>query len=228
MKKKTIKTLATLVTAAVIFVGSYFYQGKENDLNPDTYAPTTSESSKTQGSITTFPDSIIKAEKEGIVPFGYINAKVTKVSDGDTLRIEYNSQEYKVRLLDIDTPESVKAGVEPQPFSEEASNLTKEKLTGEEVKLIFEKDTTDQYDRLLAHIILKDGTYYNATMVQNGYAICVFYNPNTLLKDYFIELQNKAIDEQEGFWQLPEDQRPFIKDSDGKFIAAYKLKKEAA
>jgi len=175
-----------------------------------------------------FPESIVKTQKKGIAPFGYINVSVTKVTDGDTFHIKYDNQDYKVRMLDIDTPESVKSSVDPQPYAAEASDFTKEILTGKKVKLVFEKDTTDQYDRLLAHVILDDGTYYNALMVQNGYAISVFYSPNTLLKDYFSDLQSKAIEDKVGFWQLPESKRPFIEDSKGKFVAAYKLKAKAA
>ena len=177
---------------------------------------------------TKFPESTIKIQKEGIQPFGYINAYVEKVVDGDTFHIKYGDEAYKVRMLDIDTPESIKSGVAAQPYSLEASELTKKTLTEQNIKLVFEKDTTDQYGRLLAHVILEDGTYYNALMVQNGFAISVFYSPNTLLNDYFAELQNKAIENKAGFWQLPENDRPFVKNSKGKYIAAYKLKEDDA
>jgi micrococcal nuclease len=177
---------------------------------------------------TTFPESIIKIQKKGLQPFGYINAYVEKVVDGDTFHIKYGNEEYKVRMLDIDTPESIKSGVDAQPYALEASELTKNTLTGHNIKLVFEKDTTDQYERLLAHVILEDGTYYNALMVQNGYAISVFYSPNTLFKDYFAKLQNTAIENKAGFWNLLENDRPFVKNSKGKYIAAYKLKEDAA
>jgi len=181
-----------------------------------------------QNTASAFPSELLQPEKEGIVPFGYIEAHVDRVTDGDTFHITYKSKEYKVRMLDIDTPESVKSGVKPQPYSEEASSLTKEMLTGKKARLLFEKDTTDQFDRLLAHVLLEDETYYNAYMVENGYAICVFYSPNTLLKEYFNRLQDSAIEGRKGFWQLPEKERPFIKDSKGKYVAAYKLKNKAA
>lgn len=215
MKKKTVTTLATLVTAAVVLFGSYISQ--------DTKVP-----ASTGGQGSAFPDSIIQIQREGIAPFGYINANVTKVTDGDTFRIKYANKEYKVRMLDIDTPESVKAGVEPQSYSKEASELTKTTLTGKKVKLVFEKDTKDQYDRLLAHVILGDNTYYNAFMVQNGYAICVFYSPNTMLRSYFNNLQNEAIANKKGFWKLPENKRPFIKDEKENFVPSYKIKSNAA
>ncbi|HEY5584076.1 MAG TPA: thermonuclease family protein [Ruminiclostridium sp.] len=248
MRKKTITTLATLATAAVILIGSYVSKDVSNKLPEDVssqYSATQSnatihsseQSAAKQSSPTTsteqlekmtFPESIVKIGKAGIAPFGYINASVTKVIDGDTFHIKYDNEDYKVRMLDIDTPESVKSGVDPQPYAVKSSDFTKKTLTGKKIKLVFEKDITDQYGRLLAHIILEDGTYYNALMVQNGYAIAGFYSPNTLLKEYFSELQSKAIENGKGFWQLPEDERPFIEDSKGKFVAAYKLKAKAA
>lgn len=234
MNKKTIKTLAAIFTSAVIFAGSYIIKSDDIDFRHDISSAaageqsSTGKSSDTQYITVTFPYSIVDVKNEGIEPFGHIDATVTKVTDGDTLRVEYKKKEYKVRLLDIDTPESVKSGVDPQPFSEEASELSKKTLTGKKVKLVFEKGTTDQYDRLLAHLILEDGTFYNAMMVQNGYAICVFYSPNTLLKGYYAELQKDAIQNNRGFWALPEEERPFVEDSKGKFTAAYKVKKDAA
>ncbi len=236
MKKKTLKKFVSLVIAAVVIIGGYIFSDQNGVLPPDTQQSVVqssiSKNSETYAfdklERTTFPESIVKTQKEGISPFGYISASVTKVTDGDTFHIKYDNQAYKVRMLDVDTPESVKSNVEPQPFSAEASNLTKELLTGKEVKLIFEKDTADQFDRLLAHVILEDGTYYNALLIQNGFAISTFYSPNTLMKDYFLELQSEAIENKVGFWQLPESKRPFIQDSKGKFVAAYKLKADAA
>ena len=176
-----------------------------------------------------FPYDLVEVSQiEGIEPFGYINAKVIKVTDGDTLTVSYNNQEFKVRMLDVDTPESVKSGVPAQPYSQEASDFTKETLTNKNIRLIFEKGTTDQYGRLLAHIVLEDGTFYNATLIQKGYAISVFYSPNTLLKKYYADLQDKAIADKAGFWSLPEDERPFVLDSKGKYVAAYKVQDKAA
>ncbi|EPR07804.1 thermonuclease family protein [Ruminiclostridium papyrosolvens] len=222
MKKKTIASVASIITAVFVIFGGYFYQdGNKTAVN---------DKSGSYSSIHTlekveFPDSIIDVSGEGIEPFGYINAFVTKVTDGDTFRAEYKDKEYKVRMLDIDTPESVKSGVDPQPYSGEASELTKKTLTNKTVKLIFEEGTTDQYGRLLAHVVLDDGSFYNAMMVNEGYAVSVFYSPNTLLKSFYDKLQNDAITEGKGFWELPERKRPFIKNQKGKYVASYKNSK---
>lgn len=219
MRKKTIASVASIITAAVVAIGGYFYQGGKQPSGNEIYG--TPGIVQTQEKIT-FPDSLIDAHEEGIEPFGYINAIVTKVTDGDTFHTEYKNKEYKVRMLDIDTPESVKAGVNPQPYSREASDFTKKTLAGKTVKLIFEEDTRDQYGRLLAHVVLQDGSFYNAMMVQQGYAITLFYSPNTLLKSYYSGIQNSAIKDRKGFWSLTESKRPFVKDSNGKYVAVYK------
>lgn len=244
MKKKTISAaIVTLATAALIFAGSFISQLDEGNITnitapANTVSQQSNEDKTLPGSTGKtdlipdaklhFPENLLEVGEEGIVPFGHIEAEVTKVTDGDTFHIKYKKEDYKVRMLDIDTPESVKAGVKPQPYSKEASELTSKMLSGKRVKLIFEKGTKDQFDRLLAHVILEDETYYNAYMVKNGYAICVFYSPNTLMKEYFTELQDVAINAKEGFWKLPVKERPFVKDSKGKYIAAYKSKDKAA
>lgn len=231
MKKKTITTLAALIATVIVTTGTLINENDGTALSGILQTEIFNKSADISGQNlekTEFPETILKAVEEGIAPFGYIEAVVTEVVDGDTFHIEYKSREHKVRLLDIDTPESVKSGVKPQPYSAEASEITKKMLTGKKVKLIFEKEEYDQFGRLLAHVILEDGTYYNALMVQNGFAICVFYSPNTLLKQYFTGLQDTALKKGKGFWQLPEKDRPFIKDAKGKYIASYKLKKKAA
>lgn len=117
---------------------------------------------------------------------------------------------------------------EESNFSLEASSLTNAMLAYQNVKLVFEKETTDQFGRLLAHVILDDETYYNGYMVLNGYAISSLYSPNTRLEAYFNNLQDTAISEERGFWGLSEKDRPYIKDSKGKYVAVYKSKGRAA
>lgn len=230
MKKKVISAVAGLMATAVIVLSGYFGLGGQNSQSviPSNLTAENSIEQKAAASEYTFPESILKSDKDGIIPFGNITAVVNKVVDGDTFHITYNKIDYKVRLLDVDTPESVKAGVKPQPYSKEASDLTKKYLTDKKIKLVFEKDTTDQYDRLLAHVILENGTYYNSLLIGRGYAICVYYSPNVLLKDYLLEQQKTAISRKAGFWALPENGRPFIKAENGKYIASYKKSDKAA
>lgn len=168
------------------------------------------------------PAKIEAIKKEGMSPNHYISAFVVKVTDGDTFEVTYKEQQEKVRLLCIDTPESVARGVDPQPYSKEASDFTKSMLLNKSVKLYFDKGLRDRYGRLLAYAVLKDDIFYNAVLVKNGYARVELVSPNTSMKDYFNQLQDTAIREKTGLWGLPTDKQPFLIDKNGKYVPRYK------
>lgn len=166
--------------------------------------------------------------KEGIAANKYIEAYTSDVTDGDTLEITYRKKEYKVRLLCIDTPESVKQGVAVQPYAHEASELTKKLTFHKNVRLVFEKGLRDKYGRLLAYIILDNGENLNALLVRNGYARVEFVSPNKKYKEYFLKLQSEAIKDGVGVWGLEKAKQPFVKDSDGNYIPRYWKAQEAS
>ena len=161
------------------------------------------------------------SDEEGIVPGGFIKATVTRIVDGDTLEVKYEDDEYKVRLLCIDTPETKKSGVDVQPYGKQAADKLSEMVLNKKVTLVFEKDTDDRYDRLLAYIIVKDGSCVNADLVDQGYARVDIVRPNNVNEDYFYELQDRAIKEKRGLWSLPEGKRPFIKNDKGYYVPRY-------
>jgi micrococcal nuclease len=167
------------------------------------------------------PAKIEKADKEGITAGGYINAFVAKAVDGDTLNVKYMNGNYKVRLLDIDTPESVKEGVPVQEFSKEASEYTRRNTINTNIRLVFGKGLKDKYGRLLAYVILKDGGFLNAQLVRFGYARAEILAPNVEFADYFYKLQEEAINDKVGLWALPLNKIPFIKDKNGIYIPRY-------
>jgi micrococcal nuclease len=160
-------------------------------------------------------------ELEGIAPGGCIRVKVTKVTDGDTIKAEYEGEIYKVRLMYIDTPETVKEGVAVQPYGKEASDELAELLDGKAATLVFEKDLRDDYGRLLAFAFLKDGTCINVYMVDQGFARVEAVKPNTAYRDYFENLQENAIRENRGLWSLPPGKRPFVKKDEGYYVPRY-------
>ena len=166
--------------------------------------------------------------KEGLASNKYIKAYISDVTDGDTLEISYRNKEYKVRLLCIDTPESVKQGVDIQPYAPEASELTKKLALHKNVRLVFEKGLKDRYGRLLAYIILDNGKNLNALLVRNGYARVEFVSPNKKHKEYFLKLQDEAIKDRVGMWGLDGAKQPFVKDSDGNYIPKYWKTQEAS
>lgn len=92
---------------------------------------------------------------------------VSQVIDGDTLRLESGE---KVRLLGIDTPESKSTAKDVEFYGKEASAFCGDLLTGKPVRLEFEEERTDKYDRLVAYVFLEDGTLVNALLIKEGYA----------------------------------------------------------
>lgn len=96
---------------------------------------------------------------------------VTHVTDGDTIGIGRGWRYQKVRLIGVDTPETVHPEKPIEAFGPEASAFTRQRLQGQRVHLAFEAhNLRDRYNRLLAYVFLSDGTLFNAELVTEGYA----------------------------------------------------------
>lgn len=220
---ETVSEAADETTAAEAADKTTATEASDNTAIPD--KPIAGEA----GTRTEPKDSPIKpTDIEGIVPGGTITARVKRAVDGDTLVAVYKNKDYRVRLLCIDTPESVMTGVKVQAYGKEASEKLKELVQGKDVRLVFEKDTDDRYDRLLAYVILDDGSCVNSILVSEGYARVEFVKPNTVNKEYFTGLMEYAISQGRGSWSLPEDERPFVKDKDGGYYPRYYDEEKAA
>lgn len=206
------KRVAATVFAVVLAVGGWIFGFNSDRGN--------SSGNMVKDSI---PQQITGVTKEGLASNKYINALVVKVTDGDTMEVTYKGETQKVRLLCVDTPESVKQGVEVQSYSKEAAEFTRNLALNQSVKLVFDKGLRDRYGRLLAYVIVKEDIFLNAALVSNGYARVEIVSPNSSLKNYFNELQEKAIRDKMGFWGLPASKQPFVKGKDGKYTARYKL-----
>jgi len=127
---------------------------------------------------------------------------VVKVVDGDTLALNIDGQNQTLRLIGIDTPETVDPRKPVQCFGVEASNKAKEILTGQKVRI--EKDSTqgelDKYNRLLAYVFLEDGTNFNKMMIEQGYAYEYTYDlPYKYQKEFKLSEQT-AREQGRGLW----------------------------
>lgn len=123
---------------------------------------------------------------------------VTNVVDGDTFKVQLDTVE-TVRIIGIDTPETVHPSKPVQCFGKEASAKLKELLAGEEVLL--EKNPAedrDKYDRLLRYVDL-DGEDIGARMIEEGYAYSYKQYPHPRLAAYN-ELEKEARNENRGLW----------------------------
>lgn len=163
---------------------------------------------------------LLKETKDLIVRYKEDDKKVpvtlVSVVDGDTLIVNLNGENVKVRLIGIDTPESVHADAEKNNiYGEYASLYTASILTGvETVYLEFDEDTEDDYGRLLAYVWLSDGhsttsdnigSYMlNGILVKNGYAYDKKYEPNDKYQAAFAILRNSAKSSSAGLWGYDE------------------------
>lgn len=127
---------------------------------------------------------------------------VTKVVDGDTLAISINGKAETIRLIGIDTPETVDPRTTVQCFGKEASDKTKELLTNKKVRI--EKDPSqgeqDKYGRLLAYVFREDGLFVNKYLVENGYAREYTYDTAYKYQAEFKAAEATAKSQQRGLW----------------------------
>lgn len=109
-------------------------------------------------------------------------ATVTHVVDGDTLDVTFDGgAEERVRLLGIDTPETVKPNAPVECFGPEASARAKAVLTpGTPVLVQRDTEARDRYGRLLVYLWRRaDGLFVNADLVTGGFARTLSIEPNT-------------------------------------------------
>jgi micrococcal nuclease len=107
------------------------------------------------------------------------NAIVVRVVDGDTIDASVNGTEERVRLIGIDTPETVKPETPVQCWGPEASEHTKELLPpGTPVHLERDLVARDDYGRLLAYVFRTDGVFVNRDLIDNGFARTLAIKPN--------------------------------------------------
>jgi len=130
---------------------------------------------------------------------GEREATVESVVDGDTVELATGE---KVRLIGVDTPETVKPNTPVQPYGKEASDYSKKLLTGQQVKLRFDVEPYDKYKRLLAYMYLMDGTFVNEKLVREGYARIMTIPPNVAHADLFLEAERQAREQNRGLWGL--------------------------
>lgn len=128
--------------------------------------------------------------------------QVTAVVDGDTIKVNIDGTVKTLRLIGIDTPETVDPRKPVQCFGLEASNRTKQLLLNKKVRL--EADPSqgelDKYSRLLRYVYLEDGTSFNKKMIADGYAYEYTYNTTYKYQAEFKQAQIDAKNSKLGLW----------------------------
>jgi micrococcal nuclease len=131
--------------------------------------------------------------------------QVLRVVDGDTILVDVRGNKEKVRLLGIDTPESVNPKEEVQCFSREATGKMKSFVANKSVILVDDRTqgNRDKYRRLLRYVYLPDAkrTFVNGEMVKQGYAFSYRQYP-TLQLEKFNRFEEYARKNGLGLWSL--------------------------
>jgi micrococcal nuclease len=124
---------------------------------------------------------------------------VTRVVDGDTIEVRIGGQLEDVRLIGVDTPETVKPGTPVQCFGPRASHFAKRLLEGRTVRLVFGVERRDVYGRLLAYVHL-GRRFVEAMLVRRGLARSLTIPPNDRFAPLFEGLALRAARAGRGLW----------------------------
>lgn len=127
---------------------------------------------------------------------------VSRVIDGDTIEVTIDGKVEQLRLIGMDTPETLDPRKPVQCFGKEASAKAKELLLNKKVELISDPSgsTRDKYSRLLFYVVREDGLFYNKWMIENGYAHEYTYDSAYKYQSEFRAAQKTAEKNKAGFW----------------------------
>lgn len=130
------------------------------------------------------------------------NATVVYVTDGDTIGVEIDGVEERVRLIGIDTPETKKPNTPVQCFGPEATAFTKSLLPdGTSLHIERDVEARDVYGRLLAYVYRSnDGMFVNMEIIGQGYARPLTIPPNVAHAEEFVVGARTAEATDVGLW----------------------------
>mgnify|MGYP001589683500 FL=1 len=128
-------------------------------------------------------------------------ATLIRIVDGDTLEVSLENTSEKIRLLGINSPETVDSNKPVECFGHEAAEYIKSLMPGKNIFLQKDKfaPDRDQYGRLLRYVYNGNNAFINLEMVKNGYAFA--YTPGSL--EHFSDFryyEKQARDENRGLW----------------------------
>lgn len=122
---------------------------------------------------------------------GGTSARVAFVIDGDTIAVEINGEEERVRYIGVNTPE------DDEPCYFEAREANAALVEGRTVRLVADEEDLDRFGRMLRYVYVED-VFVNARLVEQGWAEVVSYPPNTLYFDLLRSLEREAAADELG------------------------------
>lgn len=128
--------------------------------------------------------------------------EVTRVVDGDTIKVNIQGTIETIRLIGVDTPETVDPRKPVECFGVEASKKMSELLYGQTVLLKDDPSQADKdkYKRLLRYVFLADGTHINKTLIAEGFAYEYTYDDPYKYQSEFKQAQQDAQRDKRGLW----------------------------
>lgn len=201
-----------MIFAAIAIVVSFFITGVTVSAFPSSSKPSISSTpivsstpiatTTTQGTTQVVPTSTPTPEPKQDKVVG--NAKVVKVVDGDTMDFSINGKTERIRVIGINTPETVDPRKSVECFGLEASKQAKNYLTvGMDVQLEADpgQGERDKYQRLLRYVWTNNGSVdYGKMMISQGYAYEYTYNTPYKYQSTYRQAQKDAESGRKGLW----------------------------
>lgn len=195
--------IGSLVAAGLIaFVVSLDYSTAPPDAAMPTVPTPASESSAPSRQVVVAANAAAAPAPRRAQPFGLPQVAVCeRVIDGDTIKLDCGET---VRLMGVDTPETVDPRKPVERFGKEASEHTRAAVEGQTVRMEYDpanamRGHRDPYGRLLAYVYLADGTDLSAKIIQDGYGHADTRFPCVEM-DQYVALERQAREAKRGLW----------------------------
>lgn len=144
-------------------------------------------------------------------PNAIYQVSVQRVVDGDTIVVDFPTGEReRVRLIGVNTPETVHPKKPVEYYGKEASDFTKRELTGKRVWLQMDVQVRDRYQRALGYVWLETPeesesavrrSMFNARLLLEGYGQAMTVQPNSRYAEMFVGFQREAREQSKGLWK---------------------------
>ncbi len=151
-----------------------------------------------------FADTSRKSETKGIEISNNFEDTyvVSEIVDGDTIKVQKETEILTVRLIGINTPETKDPRKDVECFGQEASARLTSLIEGKTVRIVNDdsQEDMDRYNRLLRYVFLDDGTHINYQMIREGFAYEYTYSNPYKYQQEFIDAQSFAKNNSLGLW----------------------------